>query len=295
MPWALSDIRTGVRQVTGRLSSNQLSTNKLDEFINNYYQFTFPAEVKLERVHTFYNFLTEVNTQNYTYPSTFTNFEPPVYVNNIPLLFYQDPTVFAQENPTNITLTAPWTGDGTTTLFSTTVQSFPILPASVLISDGVENFEDTNTTWTTSNVNVMGSGGGTATINYSTGSVSVTFAVAPLDGATINLSYIQFQPGLPTAVLLFNNQFTFYPVPNIPYRVQVKAYSVPTALTSATDTPTLEEWGPAIMYGASRDIVIYYGETDRYAEITQLYKEQISYILTRTVQTLSNERSRPMW
>lgn len=295
MPWQLSDIRRKTRQVSGRLSSNSLSTQQLDDYINNYYQFTFPAEVKLEREHTFYNFLTEVNTQSYTFPTGFTNFEPPVYVDNMPLLYYQDPNVFAQENPTNITRSSPWTGDGTTTNFNTTVQTFPILPASLLISDGVENFQDTNTTWTTSNVNISGSGGGTATVNYSTGAITVNFAIAPINGQVIDISYIQFKPGRPTAVLLYNNLFTFYPPPDVVYRVQVKAYSIPSPLTLATDTPTLEEWGECIAYGAARDIVIDFGETERYGEITQLYKEQVSYILTRTVQTLTNERARPMW
>lgn len=295
MPWALSDIRTLVRQVTGRLSSNQLSTNQLDEDINNYYQFTFPADAKLERVHTFYNFLTGVNTQSYTYPSGFTNFEPPVYVDNMPLLFYQDPNVYAQENPTNITRTSPWTGDGVTVAFNTSVQSFPILPASLIISDGVENFQDTNTTWTTSAVPIVGSGGGNATVNYSTGAIAVTFAVAPANGDLIQVSYIQFQPGRPTAVLLYNNLFTFYPVPDVVYRVQVKAYSIPDELVLATDTPTLQEWGECIAYGAAKIILKRFGEMDRYAEVDALFKEQLSYILTRTVQTLMNERARPMW
>lgn len=289
MPWALSDIRRKVRQVTGRLSSNELSNNQIDTYINNYYQFTFPAEVKLEREHTYYTFLTTPLQQLYDYPDGYTNFEPPVYVNLQPLLFYQDPTVYFQENPEQINMQTPWTGDGNEVGFSFTVQFPYILPESVIVTDNTETFTDNGSGVLTGDL------GGTGTVNYTTGAIAVSFNTAPDDGQVIYVTFEQFQPGMPNAVLLYNNQFRFYPVPDTVYRVQVKAYAIPSALTLATDTPTLEEWGECIAYGASRDICIDFGEADRYAEITQLYKEQVSYILTRTVQTLMNERARPMY
>jgi len=86
MPWALSDLIRKVRQVTGRLSSNELSTPKVDEYINNYYQYEFPAEVKLDRQHTFYEFLTVPLQQDYDFPNeTFTNVEPFLYLNQRPM------------------------------------------------------------------------------------------------------------------------------------------------------------------------------------------------------------------
>lgn len=289
MPWALSDIREGVRQVTGRLSSNELSTQQLDRFINNYYQFTFPAEVKLERKHTFYEFETVPLQQDYTLPAGYTNFENPLYLDLMPLLYYQDPVIFAAENPTNVSRSTPWVGNGTTIGFNTTVQFPYILPFSVIITDNTETFNDDG------NGNLVGDLGGTGTVNYTTGAIAVSFVTAPANGQNIYASFIQFQPGAPNAVLVYNNQFTFYPVPDTVYRCKIKAYSVPAPLVLATDTPDLEEWGPCIMYGASRDIVIKFGEADRYAEITALYKEQVSYILTRTVQNLMNTRAPPMF
>lgn len=289
MPWALSDIRRKTRQVSGRLSSNELSTNQLDEYINNYYQFTFPAEVKLERQHTYYEFNTVADQQTYTYPSTFTNFEAPLFVNLIPILFYQDPNVYFAENPEQITMVTPWSGDGTTILFTTTVQSFPILPGTVIVTDNTETFTDDGE-------GVLdGSEGGTGTVNYQTGAIAVTFNTAPDAGQNIYLSYEQYMAGTPQAVLLYDNVFRFYPVPDTVYRIRMKAYSVPDALVDATDTPVLEEWGPAIAYGAARDIAIDFGEAELYAQITALYKEQIAYILTRTVQQLMNQRSIPSW
>lgn len=292
--WNLGDIRQKVRQVTGRFSTRDLSNSQLDNYINRYYQYTFPAEVKLEKKHVYYTFQTVANQPTYTVPdTTYTNFEPPVTANNLDMLWYQNPDTFFENNPLQYTFLEPWTGDGSTVTFTTTVTGFPIYPATLTITDTVETFQDTNETYTTSDVTITGSASGTATINYSTGSVSVTFNSAPANGQLIYLNYVQFQAGRPQAILLFNSQFQLYPVPDQVYLIKMKAWAIVTPLTNATDTPDLEEWGPAIAYGAARDIFSDYGENDAYVETTALYREQIDYILTRTAQNLLNIRTIP--
>jgi len=292
--WTLADIRQKVRQVTGRFTENELTTTQLDDYINKYYTLTFPAEVKLEQKHVYYSFTTSANQAYYDQPeTTYTNFEPPATVNNLQLLWYQDPAYFEQNNPLQYTFLTPWTGDGATLNFTTTVTGFPIYPGTLTIYDGVELFQDTNQDWTTSDVNLTGDQGGTATINYNDGTVDVTFATAPANGQNINLNYVIFQAGRPRAILMYNNQFQLFPPPDQAYIIEMKAYSVVTELTNATDTPDLSEWGPMIAYGTSRDIFSDYGELDAYAEITQLYKEQKNYVLTRTCQDLLNTRSTP--
>ncbi len=294
--WSLADIRRKVRQVTGRLSPGELSNDQVDNYINQFYQYTFPAEVKLERKHTFYEFLTEPNQQIYAFPvATFTNVEPPPTMDNLSLLYYQNPESFNENNPEQITRLTQWTGDGTTTVFATTVVGFPILPGSFLVTDNTEVFEDTNTTFTTSDVVIAGSLGGSATINYSTGSVSVTFNTAPTNGQNIFLSYTIFAAGRPTAVLYYNEQFKFFPVPNTAYRFKIKAYQFVTPLTSSTSVPDMPQWGPCIAYGASRDIHSDFGEIDAYGEVTALYKEQVAYVLNRTNQNLLNTRAAPIF
>jgi len=301
--WALSEIRQKVRQVTGRYSPQELSNEQLDEYINKYFQYTFPAELKLERMHTFYELITTANQQSYTLPSGFVNFEPPGTIDNFELIWYQDPAFFSKNNPFNISRQTIGTGDGATTGFTGTASTFPILPGTTVITDNVETFQDTNTTFTTSNVILTGSLGGTATLNYSTGALSVTFNTAPLDGQNIYFSYTQFQAGRPTAVLMYDNKFTFYTVPDTAYRFKVKAYANALVYTSAgvaqtefinaTDTPFLDQWGPCISYGTARDIHADKGEMDAYAEVTALYKEQVAYVLNRTNQNLLNTRAAP--
>ena len=301
--WTLAEIRQKVRQVTGRYSPQELSNEQLDEYINKYFQYTFPAELKLERFHTFYEFLTVANQQKYTLPTGYVNYEPPATLDNLSLEWYQEPSSFINQNPENVGSQTIGTGDGVTTAFSGTAGNFPILPASAVITDNVEVFQDTNTTYSTSNVALTGSLGGTGTINYSTGAVTVSFATAPISGQNITFSYIQFQAGRPVAVLLYNNQFTFFPVPNTAYRFKTKAYAdtlVTTAaganateFTNATDRPLLDQWGPCIAYGTSRDIHADKGEMDAYGEVTALYKEQLAYVLKRTNQNLLNTRAQP--
>lgn len=294
MAWTLLDIRNKVRRVTGRLSPQEMLDSTVNTYINNYYQYTLPAELKLEKLHKYYDFLTTQNQTWYDLPETlYTNFEPPATIDLNVIDWYQDPGQFLAATPYNVTRGNPWTGDGVTTTFSTTVTGFPIMPASLVITDNVEVFQDTSQTWTTSTVTLTGSEGGTCTVNYSTGAISVTFNTAPTDGETIPVSYQVFQPGRPQSVLMYNNQFQFYPPPDTAYRFRCQSYSTLQAMDEDDDTPQLEEWGPCIAYGAARDISADFGENDAYAEITALYKEQVAYILTRTDQTLLNARAMP--
>jgi len=292
--WTLSNIQTKIRQVTGRFSPAEISNQELTQRINQYYTLTFPAEVKLEQKHVYYEFTTSANQAYYAQPeTTFTNFEPPATCNNLSMLWYQNPAVYFENNPLQYTFLTPWTGDGATSNFTTTVTGFPIYPGTLTISDGVELFEDTSTTWTTSDVNITGSLGGTLVLNYESGSVNVTFNSAPADGQLINLNYVIFAADRPQAILMYDNQFQLFPVPDQAYKIKMGAYSVVSELVNATDTPDLNEWGPCIAYGTSRQIMADYGEMDGYAEVSQLYKEQVRYILTRTLQNLLNIRAMP--
>tara|TARA_R110002126_G_scaffold77229_5_gene192680 strand:- start:7494 stop:8414 length:921 start_codon:yes stop_codon:yes gene_type:complete len=301
--WSLSEIRSKVRQVTGRFSPQELSNEQLDEYINKYYQFTFPAELKLERYHTFYEFLTVANTQKYTLPDGFVNFEPPASIDRLSILWYQEPSSFYENNPENIARQNIGTGNDVLTSFNGTAGNFPILPGTTVVTDNNEVFEDTSTAFTDSNIVLTGSLGGSGTVNLSTGVVSVTFNTAPETGQLIIFSYIQFQAGRPVAVLLYDNEWTFFPVPDTAYRFRTKAYAntlVTTAagataptFINATDRPLLDEWGPTIAYGTSRDIHADKGEMDAYAEVTALYKEQLAYALRRTNQNLLNTRAQP--
>ena len=292
--WDLSSIREKTRKVTGRLTPGELSNSALDDYINRYYQYTFPAELKLEKKHTYYELVTSANVTWYDLPNDlYTNWEPPALIDSLSILWYQDPARFFENNPNQINRSTPWTGDGVSVVFTTTITQFPILPDSLIITDNIETFEDTSQTWTTANVNIAGDLGGNCVVNYSTGVITVTFATAPANGQIIYLSLTQFKAGRPEAVLMYNNQFQFFPTPDTAYRFRTNAYSVVSALINATDRPELDQWGPCIAYGAARDIAVDFGEMDLYQEVTALYKEQLAYVLKKTNQNLLNTRSAP--
>jgi len=57
------------------------------------------------------------------------------------------------------------------------------------------------------------------------------------------VSYSKMTVGMPTAVLLYNKQLKFFPVPDTPYRFKIQGYQTFTALAAASDTPGLQQWG----------------------------------------------------
>jgi len=75
------------------------------------------------------------------------------------------------------------TGDGTTTTFNLNVTNTPVVPNTVSITDGVETFTDDGIG------NLTGTAGGSGTIDYTTGAVTLTFASAPSNGAAITTTY----------------------------------------------------------------------------------------------------------
>ncbi len=270
--WSLSEIRQKVRQVSGRLSTNEMSNTQVDEYINKYYVFTFPAEVKLDKKHTYYEFDTRPNVHIYDLPNdpdnaatpavpAFTNFEPPATIDGLSLLWYQEPAPFFSNNPQDqVARNNSNSGNGVITNFSLTATPTPILPGSTIVNanttvvDGEEVFRDVNEIYTEASVNLVTNGGGSGTVNYKTGVIQVSFGDAPDVGETVYFSWKPFRAGRPTAVLLYNNRFQFFTVPDTVYRFKVKAYSVVSPLLNGTDTPELEQWGPCIAYGAARQI-----------------------------------------
>lgn len=86
---------------------------------------------------------------------------------------------------TQVTGEAYGTGDGTTTTFAHTLTAITGVKTAMYasVTDGTETFVDDR------NGLMVGNLGGTGTINYATGAVSVTFATAPANLQAITCSY----------------------------------------------------------------------------------------------------------
>ena len=86
------------------------------------------------------------------------------------------------------------TGDAEATEFTATLANTPVQEGSVVITDGVETFNDHLGA-------LFGDGGGSGRINYRTGAVEVTFAAAPANEASITAEYYNDLTGVLDRVL----------------------------------------------------------------------------------------------
>ena len=91
MSATLLSIRSKVRKMTGRPSQNQILDESIDEYINTYYLYDMPENLRLMELKGFYNFTTIPGVDSYDFApdQDFVSVEPPVYVNGCLGLFYQ--------------------------------------------------------------------------------------------------------------------------------------------------------------------------------------------------------------
>jgi hypothetical protein len=301
--WNLGSIRQKVRNLSGRLSLSDLPNNLVDEYINHYVQYEFPSEVKLNKLYKEVKIITEYHVAEYDFPSGYTNFVPEAKIDYQVLSFSQEPDLFEDAYPLNVSAQEPWTGDGTTTAFATTLGDsyVPLRKGSVVVSDNVEYGEDDGEGLLISSISGTSSG----TINYSTGAISYTFQTAPISSQAIRVSFVRNPTGKPIACLMFDSKFTLYPVPDKSYRLLLKAWSLSSVIdtsgetkeyfTEASDRPRLDEWGVLFALGAARRIASDYGEIDRYNELSMLLREQVGYVNTRTLIDLESARALPQF
>jgi len=224
----MAEIASKVRKITGTPSVNQLSDNQIYDYINKYYAYTMPFELKEQVNLQPYNFTTQANVDVYPVSGAFQTDEPMAYANGYPLIFYQDRDIFFQDWPQQYTQDQVGTGTGAQTAFPGTTLAAPVIPKTFFITDGTQVLSDvgsavsdeqiaTGTGITgpyagvlgffpiqagslqiSNNVEVflddglgtlIGGAGGTGTINYTTGAFSVTFNSAVTIGQPILADY----------------------------------------------------------------------------------------------------------
>jgi hypothetical protein len=192
-----------------------LSNDDLDTYINRYYQYVLTKELKLFFGYTYYSFYTQSGINFYTAPQNFQTLNPTATVDGFPLQWYIDPDLFYQDYPSQPTgKLAVGTGDGVTNAFSFTLTA-PIRQGSLYISDGTQiakssargNFYDPSITADADPDNPPPpSSTLPGTVDFLTGTVTgVGFTTAPVSGATLTATWINYLPNRPTAVLFYQN------------------------------------------------------------------------------------------
>lgn len=112
----LSDIIKKVRRITGRPSQNQISDSEICNYINTYYLYDMPSQIKSETFRTTYNFFTQPHVAVYDFPTDYyLEGMPPVYIGGYQSFMTQSRQNFYRFNPQlNYLQNQVATGDGTT-------------------------------------------------------------------------------------------------------------------------------------------------------------------------------------
>lgn len=277
-----------VRNITGTPSTDQLTDQQVVDYINRYYAFTMPFELKEQVNQQALNFTTTANQDVYPVLATFSTDEPMAYANGFPLVFYQDRDVFFQDWPQQYTQDQVGTGDGVTTSFPGLTQAFPVIQGTYFITDGTQILSDPTGSGTLT-------GNGTGTINYVTGAFTANFTTFPASGTVVYDNYQAYQPGRPQGVLFYNNQFTFRPIPDQVYQITMQGFITQDQLTNVAplNVALLEEWGELLAIGAALDIFMDRGDLGGYNSYYPIFKRYENVALGRFVEQFQGQQSIP--
>lgn len=348
--WDLSRLRYTVRKLTGKFDETQLpsaspgpglvSVNNppgIDDYINDYYLYDFPEDLRTLKIKEFYTFYTIPNVGTYNIPQTIYQLEPPIYIDNYQFAWYQNPETFYRIWPElNFIDHAVDTTDGISTSYTFTVTQTPIQQGTVVIGlqpnvDGnpspqLETFTDVDTPilldqptqirFTNPGI-LTGNLGGTGTVDYLTGIITINYLNPPPAALNINAHYHPYVASRPRDIMFFQQQLFIRPIPNDTYAVKLLAYFMPTAIISSatnaaqrplldaagnllgpfsgstgalTDVPQFNEWWQLLAYGASIKILIEEGDYDEASRLTAFFEQDKLRAQRKALKQLANQR-----
>ncbi len=303
VPSTLGDIRIKVRRLTGSPSTTQLTDVQIDEYVNTYYSYDMPQQLRLFNLRVEYEFYTQPNVDAYQFPrNTYRTVSPPLYVGGVEAFWSQSEEQFYRIYPQNEFIEELATGTGIEGPYPFTFTNTPFLRGYTAASDPATIFSQV----LVSGVDALGgnqiardngAGGWIAengdalagAINYTTGVGSITFANAVT--GVINGQNIPYQASRPLALLFFNDIFFLRPVPDQAYKVSMEAYRTPTQLLADADEPVLNEWWQYLAFGAAKKVLEDRLDIDGLAKIMPLLEEQQRLVLRRTIVQQTNERT----
>lgn len=279
----LQGIRDNIRKMVG-MTVAQLPDVDVDQYINDYYLYKMPQELSTYKLYSWYEFNTIPNQDVYPVNQDYVVVEPPAYCSGWPVTFYQDPTQFYSVfNQVKARQNLGQGNGGTAYAFNMTYA--PYVRGTVMISSGIESFNDDSLGILTSNL------GGTGTINYLTGAVTLNFFAAVASTTTITAEGENYVAAQPSAILFYKQTFIIRPVPDIAYGMKIKILLRPTELIGANDEPQYREWYDLIGLGASLEIFKDRGDFDLLGQFSQLYEQEVLIAQRRTLIQMSNQRT----
>ena len=266
MVWDLSRLRYTVRKLTGKFDVNQLPDTSpgpgqvsvqnppaVDDYINDYYLYDMPEDLRTLKLRDFYTFNTIPNVGTYGLPESIYEVYDPIYIDNYQFRWFQYPNEFYQVWPElNFIDQNLFQGDGNTKSFTFTLSQTPVQQGTVVIGlkpnqDGnpsppLEVFRDKDHPIPLDipiqqvfiNPGALtGSFGSTGTIDYLTGVVTLNYLNAPPNGTIGTCHYHPYVASRPRDILYWQDQLFIRPIPDDSYFVKIMAYMMPTAVLSA--------------------------------------------------------------
>lgn len=269
----LQDIIEKIREVSASGNSEQVTDSKIIKYINSYYLYDLPNDLRNIKLKDTYTFNTIQGVD--TYPFDFDKWstvEAPVYIGKQQIALFQDKQTFYQYNFNTQQLETFDEGDGTTGPYSGVTQANPIIksvnnnPMADTQLSSVQAFPagypptfrqnnisriqniliSANTGSSTLNVTDDGNGnligdcdvGGT--IDYTTGTIANLVFTATIPGGNeINIQYTQQVQAMPSTILFFQNQFVLRPVPDQGYTIELTAMRQPSQALLGTEDETI--------------------------------------------------------
>lgn len=303
MSATLADIRTKVRRLTGLGSPQVLSDANIDSYVNTFYLYDLPEQLKLLSLKETYQFYTQPYVANYAFPkNVYTLVEPLIQVNGYETQWFQDPLIFNRTFPTLDATAQIATGNGAAGVFNASIGITPILAGytnglGTIISNVIVSTQDVTGATMTIRDNGQGQFLDSAnnvipnsTVNYEQGTLSVTFPLATQIGAPIYCTYNAYSATRPTSVLFFEDTFTFRPIPDRAYIVNMNVYKTPTALAQAGSSPVLDMMWQLLAHGAAQKIFIDTGKLDQAQAYQPYLDEQMDLVRRRTLNQMDVQR-----
>lgn len=308
---SLVQIRTKVRRLTRSPSTSQLTDQQIDDYVNTFVLYDFP-EFTLDQKLTFYvmpnidqygNNTTNEDDPLYNFTNITLSVQNPVYVGGEPVVLSQSRQQFYGRYPKYNFEEDVGTGDNVTVAFSGTLSNSPLLARTVMFSSvdssgngivisDVPRMDGTTGLQTqVGDLVVPDDTSSVGTINYLTGVYSFTFGTAPGSSEDVVAQAYKYQVAKPIAVLYEDNTFTFRPVPDKSYRVEIDAFKRPTELLLAADEPELAQWWQYIAYGASKKVFEDRMDVESVQAIMPEFMKQRSLVLRRLVVQQATERT----
>lgn len=359
--WDLNRLRYAIRKVTGRYDTTQLPDSSvgeinisnpagIDDYINDFYLYDMPEHFRTLKLRDFYTFSTIPNCGTYAVPENVYEIYDPIYIDNYQFKWYQYPSEFYQVWPElNFIDQRGLTGNGVTTTFTFNLTQTPIQQGTVVIGltpnqDGtpspiLETFTDVDQPIPLDipkqqyfrNPGVLtGNQGGTGTIDYLTGAVTLNYAIPPANGSYSSAHYHPYVASRPRDILMWQQNLYIRPIPNDTYSVKCMAYMMPTTVISAatnatvrpslyvdpattttsaptsttvqvqgftgnsgslpTDLPEFNEWWQLIVYGSAIKILVEDGDYEEADSIKPIFEEQKMLAQRKTLRQLAHQR-----